>query len=120
MLSKDVKRLIETTDPSRNLVFVVFFDAEKEMNQIATISDGATRSRAMEQAIWKMKQPLMEAVRRSSHQGLQVLNDFEGSPTVVLSGPAHAWETLFLENKSFANDPRLSLMENSPSWRTAY
>nr|WP_298095562.1 hypothetical protein [uncultured Shinella sp.] len=118
MLKQKMKRLIHKSDPRQKLTLVVFLDSSKELREVSNIKDLHARSRALEQAVWKLKQPLIKAVKRYSDLGLHVVNELEGSPSMVVSGPAHGWQVLMEENQSLATDPRLNIVSNEAIWHT--
>ncbi|QFY62812.1 hypothetical protein FZ934_20885 (plasmid) [Rhizobium grahamii] len=119
MLDKEMKRLIDQSDPFRNLVVVVMLDATRDIYEVAKISDRAARSRALEQAVWKLKRPVLEMIKRYRHVGLIVVNELDNSPSLVVAGPARAWQVLMEENADLANDPRVELVPNQANWHLA-
>ncbi|MCY1327606.1 hypothetical protein D9M69_131430 [compost metagenome] len=119
MLSQKMKRLILQSDPARHLVIVVLLDSSKETGKLSKIADPLARNRALDQAIWKLKQPVIDAIEHYSDIGLRVVNDIEGSATLVAAGPARAWKRLMDERSSLVSDPRLELVANEPVWHIA-
>jgi len=117
-MNQKVKHLINRSDPYKDLVLVIFVDASKEMTGISKIGDTAARSRALDQIYWKAKRPVMDGVSRYQKDGLRVVNEMEGNPSLVVAGPVRAWQLLTNEQRSIVTDPKLELVPNELYWRS--
>lgn len=114
MSDTEMKRIIARSDPHQTLVVVVMLDVVNEMQEVSKISNRTARSRALEQAVWRLKKPVVDAIKGYD---LRVINDLDSMPSLVVSGPAKAWKRLMSENISFVTDPRVELLPNEASWQ---
>lgn len=116
MLSPQVKQVVESSEPADDLSFLI---SVRLMDEITTISSwpDASERRSMLFALYhKVKGPLLDTVYRHKTDGMRVLNELEGSPQMIVSGPARTWQRLIDREEPALNDPKVVFAVNSPSF----
>lgn len=116
MLSPQVKQVVESSEPADDIAFLVSLRLKEEMSSIAKCPDVSMRRGMLLDLYHKVKGPLLDTMSRHKTDGMRVVNELEGSPQLILSGPARTWRRLFSGEEPALNDPKVVFAVNSPSW----
>jgi hypothetical protein len=119
MIAEELRRRIRSVDPHKKIVLLILLDVTSDLLRLSKIVDISARKRAIEQFTWDRKRPIINLIARYGSFGLSVVNEMDGSPSLVASGPARGWENLLAENQAFVADPEVKLASNEANWTIA-
>ena len=116
MLSNEAKRQVEQSSPTKKLSFVVSVYADDVLAEVRSMQDVQQRSSALMRLYKAAKEPFLSAVDR--YQSLKIVDSLDGTPNLLLAGPAGTWKRLLKEQASVSTDPRFEILPNTPDWAT--
>lgn len=116
MLSPQVKQVVESSEPADDISFLISVRLMDEIREIASWPDASERRKMLFALYHQVKGPLLDTVSRHETDGMRVLNELEGSPQMIVSGPARTWQRLFDGEEPALNDPKVFFAVNSASF----
>jgi hypothetical protein len=118
MLTLQAKQAAQRARGARKVTFVVCVHTGSEIEKVKYIQDRAARTQEMKSIYQNAKRSILEIVSRHKTEGLKVVNYLEGTPNLIVSGPASSWQKLFADDASGLQSPDFDLIPNTLDWST--
>ena len=116
MLSAQAREVVEQAQATRRVSFVVFVRVSIEASNISRIYDSHKRAKKLDSIYRKIKKPFLDTLSEYEDVGLHVIDGLEGTPNIIVSGPARAWRKLFDEHQDIVQSPAFEVLPNEQDW----
>jgi hypothetical protein len=114
MLSEGAKEVVEATKAGRKVSLVVFVHADVDHQALKGIKDARIRSEKLDNVYRTAKQPILDTF--SNYADLRIVDKLEGTPQLLVSGPAQVWRRFLKERPGFVNNPGVEVLPNDLRW----
>lgn len=114
MLTAQARREVEHATATHKLSLIASVHADAKLESAAKIRDLVERGREIDAVYRLAKQPFLEAL--SAYAGLHIVDTLEGTPSVIVSGPAGTWRRFLEERATVISDPSIEIQTNAVEW----
>ncbi|TFI59731.1 hypothetical protein E2493_02480 [Sphingomonas parva] len=108
--------MVDRATPARKVSLVVYVDAGNRLNEAAKISDAKVRAQRVDTIYRQAKRPVVEKLSGYLSAGLRIVTDLEGTPGMVVVGPAKTWRKVIQEQPDLMENPRWRMVPNDPEF----
>lgn len=119
MLTREAKAAVQQARPQDGVSLVVFFHPYIDMSSLKGVKDVDQRLKQLDMIYRHAKQPIVDEVAAYAAGGLRVIDSSEGSPQLLLFGPAKTWRRLLKNRASLFSDPSIEVVANTMVGTTA-
>ncbi|MDO9417185.1 hypothetical protein [Pararhizobium sp.] len=112
MLNARARNIVTSSEPDQTLAFLVEVAAGSGLSDAKSITNAAERRTAIRAFYSQMKAPVINVLHTYSKDGIEVVNNLDGTLQFIAAGPAEAWEKAILEHKELFDSPAVSLIPN--------
>ncbi|HWD29486.1 MAG TPA: hypothetical protein VG387_20105, partial [Rhizomicrobium sp.] len=85
-------------------------------DDVRSISDVYQRSQRLDSIYQSAKKPYLATISEYQSGGLRVIDVLNGTPQLIVRGPARTWRKLLREKKGLSSDPNVEVLANTPDW----
>jgi hypothetical protein len=114
MLTKRALEVIRHANPKDDVAFIVSVSDRPSASDVERLRDRSARRKFVDDHYRRVKAPVLEVLRALEPSGVRLVDTLEGTPDVVIAGPASVWRHVLSEAQSVFSNPAVIISTNEP------
>ena len=112
MLTEEVKKVVEGSAPSEDVVLIVSVSKRPDDSEVFRHKDRKSRRDFVDLFYSRAKEPLLAQVQSLQPLGARIVDVLHGTPQMVVSAPASTWREAINREDSFFLKSDVTLFPN--------
>ena len=115
MLSQRAREAVARASPANNVLLIVSVKVPDE--SALHIGELSARADALYALYEKAKKTVLNGLNKYRDDGVRIIATLDGTPQVIVTAPAKAWQKLIEEEAPVLFDPKVEFGTSDPLWR---